>query len=50
MGPKKQIAEMMRTGRYIGIGSNEFTALLQEIEELIGLDDYYQVEADTVEK
>ena len=44
------LAEMQRTGNYTGLGDNQFTAVRQEIEDLIGLDDYYQIEAETVEK
>jgi 2-methylisocitrate lyase-like PEP mutase family enzyme len=44
------LAEMQATGVYTGIGDNRFTAVRQEIEDLIGLDDYYRVEAETVEK
>jgi len=47
---KEALAEIERTGAYSGIGDNQFTALRKEIEDLIGLDDYYQVEAETVEK
>jgi len=38
------------TGHYTGIGDNRFTTLRKDIEDLIGLDDYYEVEAQTVEK
>jgi hypothetical protein len=47
---KEALSEMQRTGAYTGIGDNQFTALRKEIEDLIGLDDHYQVEAETVEK
>ena len=47
---KEALGEMQQTGRYTGIGENQFTAIRQEIEDLIGLDDYYEVEAKTVEK
>ncbi len=47
---KEALAEMLRTGRYTGIGDNRFTTLRKEIEDVIGLDDYYEVEAATVEK
>ena len=47
---KEALAEMLRTGKYTGIGDNQFTTVRQEIEDLIGLDDYYEVEAATVEK
>lgn len=47
---KQALEEMQSTGEYTGVGANQFTAVRQEIEDLIGLDDYYQVEAETVEK
>jgi methylisocitrate lyase len=47
---KQALAEMMRTGRYTGIGDNQFTALRQDIEDMIGLGTSYEVEAATVEK
>jgi 2-methylisocitrate lyase-like PEP mutase family enzyme len=46
---KQALAELIATGSYSGIGDAEFTALRQEIEDLIGLDAYYRVEAETVE-
>ena len=33
-----------------GIGDNQFTTLRKDIEDMIGLDSYYEVEAETVEK
>ena len=47
---KQALEEMQKSGDYTGIGNNQFTAVRKEIEDLIGLDDYYQVEAETVEK
>ena len=47
---KQALAEILRTGRYTGIGDNHFTALRQNIEDMIGLDSYYEIEAATVEK
>jgi hypothetical protein len=41
---------MLQTGRYTGIGDNQFTTLRKEIEDMIGLDTYSEVEAETVEK
>ena len=48
-GMKQALAELISTGNYTGIGDAEFTALRKEIEDLIGLDAYYRVEAETVE-
>ncbi len=47
---KRALAEIMSTGNYRGISDAEFTALRKEIEDLIGLDAYYRIEAETVEK
>lgn len=47
---KEALAEMQQTGSYSAIGDNQFTTVRQKIEDLIGLDDYYRVEAETVEK
>ncbi len=47
---KQALEEMQSTGEYTGVAGNQFTAVRKEIEDLIGLDDYYQVEAETVEK
>jgi len=47
---KEELAEMLQTGRYTGIGDNQFTALRKDIEDIIGLDKHYEVEAETVEK
>jgi 2-methylisocitrate lyase-like PEP mutase family enzyme len=46
---KRALAELIETGNYTGINDAEFTALRKEIEDLIGLDAYYRVEAETVE-
>ena len=46
---KRALAELMETGNYTGINDAEFTVLRKEIEDLIGLDAYYRVEAETVE-
>ena len=46
---KRALAELIETGNYTGISDAEFTALRKEIEDLIGLDAYYRIEAETVE-
>src|SRR6202165_497133 len=38
---QEALAEMLQTGRYTGIGDNQFTTLRKEIEDMIGLDTYY---------
>ena len=47
---KEALAEMIQTGRYTAIGDNQFTSLRKDIEDMIGLDRFYEVEAETVEK
>ncbi|MGC2412073.1 MAG: isocitrate lyase/PEP mutase family protein [Stellaceae bacterium] len=46
---KRALAEIMATGSYAGLSTAQFVALRQEIEDLIGLDAYYRIEAETVE-
>jgi 2-methylisocitrate lyase-like PEP mutase family enzyme len=47
---KRALAEIVATGSYSGLSDAEFTTLRQEIEDLIGLDAYYRIEAETVER
>jgi 2-methylisocitrate lyase-like PEP mutase family enzyme len=47
---REALAEMLTNGRYTGIGDNQFTTLRKDVEDMIGLDSYYEVEAATVEK
>jgi 2-methylisocitrate lyase-like PEP mutase family enzyme len=46
---QRALAEIIATGDYSGISDAEFTTLRKEIEDLIGLDAYYRIEAETVE-
>jgi hypothetical protein len=46
---KRALREIIETGSYSGLSDGEFVALRQEIEDLIGLDAYYRIEAETVE-
>jgi methylisocitrate lyase len=48
-GMKRALGEIIETGSYSGLSDAEFVALRQEIEDLIGLDAYYRIEAETVE-
>jgi len=48
-GMKRALSEIIETGSYSGLSDTEFVALRQEIEDLIGLDAYYRIEAETVE-
>jgi methylisocitrate lyase len=43
------LAEIIRTGSFTGIGDAGFVVLRKRIEDLIGLDAYYRIEAETVE-
>lgn len=47
---KEALAEMTGTGCYTAINADGFVALRQQIEDLIGLDASYRIEAETVEK
>ena len=46
---KRAMTEIVETGSYNGISEADFTALRKEIEDLIGLDAFYRIEAETVE-
>jgi 2-methylisocitrate lyase-like PEP mutase family enzyme len=46
---RRAMEEIVATGHYSGVSEAEFTTLRKEIEDLIGLDAYYQIEAETVE-
>jgi 2-methylisocitrate lyase-like PEP mutase family enzyme len=48
-GMKRALGEIMATGSYTGLSGPEFAALRKQIEDLIGLDAYYRIEAETVE-
>ena len=47
---KKALREVKKTGDYAGMTHEEFVAARQEIEDLIGLEDFYEIEEQTVEK
>ena len=46
---QRALAEIMRTGSFTGLDAAAFVRLRKEIEDLIGLDAYYRIEAETVE-
>jgi methylisocitrate lyase len=48
-GMKRALSEIIATGSYSGLSDGDFVAVRQEIEDLIGLDAYYRIEAETVE-
>jgi methylisocitrate lyase len=47
---KGAMAQLVATGDYTGLDDAAFVALRKEIEDLIGLDAYYRIEAATVER
>lgn len=47
---KKALEELRRTGDYTGMTEAEFVTARKAVEDLIGLEDYYRIEQDTVEK
>jgi len=46
---KGAVSELVATGNYTGLDDAAFVSLRKEIEDLIGLDAYYRIEAATVE-
>ena len=46
---KRALAEITASGGFSGLGDADWVALRKEIEDLIGLDAYYRIEAETVE-
>ena len=47
---KKALQEVRKTGDYTGMTHEEFMAARQGVEDLIGLEGFYEVEEETVEK
>ena len=47
---KRAYREVKRTGTYTGMSHEECVAARHEIETLVGLDDFYAIEEETVEK
>ena len=46
---QRALEEIVQTGSYTGLSEAAFTSLRKNIEDLIGLDAYYRIEAETVE-
>jgi 2-methylisocitrate lyase-like PEP mutase family enzyme len=46
---KRALAELIATGNLSQVSDTDFVTLRKEIEDLIGLDAYYRIEAETVE-
>ena len=47
---KRAYQEIRRTGGYTGLSNEECVAARHEIETLVGLDEFYEIEEQTVEK
>lgn len=47
---RKALAELKKTGDYTGITEKQFVIARKQVEDLIGLEDYYRIERETVEK
>lgn len=47
---REAFAELKRTGDYTGMTGDEFVAVRKQVEDLIGLENYYRIERATVEK
>lgn len=47
---KKMLQELRRTGNFAGLSNEEAVRIRKEIEDTIGLDAYYEIERQTVEK
>jgi methylisocitrate lyase len=46
---KKALAELRQTGEYKGMSQAEYVASRQQVEDLIDLSKYYEIESQTVE-
>lgn len=46
---REMLAELRRTGDFTGLSPAELVQIRQEIEDLIGLEGHYEIEAETVE-
>ena len=47
---RQAYAELGRTGTYAGMSAREFVEAREEIEDLVGLEEFYRIEEATVEK
>jgi methylisocitrate lyase len=47
---KRAYQEIKRTGGYTGLTAKQCVEARQEIETLVGLDEFYEIEEETVEK
>ena len=47
---RQALLELKKTGDYTGMTSTEWVTARHDVETLIGLEDYYRIERETVEK
>ena len=47
---REALAELKQTGDYTGMSEVQFVAVRKQVEDLIGLEDYYRIERATVER
>lgn len=47
---KQAYAEIRKTGNYSGLAAQDWIDVRKEIEDIVGLDDFYRIEEATVEK
>lgn len=47
---RKALLELRKTGDYTGISTDDYITARKQIETLIGLEEYYRIEEETVEK
>jgi hypothetical protein len=47
---KQALAELREKGEYTGLSQDDCVAARHEIETLVGLDQFYEVEEETVEE
>jgi len=47
---KKMLTELRETGEYKGLTNAEFVTARQDVEDIISLTEFYEIEANTVEK
>ncbi len=47
---RQALLELKKTGDYTGITQKDYVIARKGVEDLIGLENYYKIERDTVEK
>lgn len=46
---RRMLQELRATGAFVGMAESDFRTARKAVEDLIGLEEFYQIEADTVE-